>query len=93
MEDILTCSQVAKLLRMHVRTVYKLAQEGVIPGRKFGHSWRFSRKSILRMLGSGSEPNRRAKSATAKRKNASAAALNAGSPKATVFEKGNKWQG
>jgi len=52
-EQILTASQVAELLQVHLRTVYKLARKGLIPGRKFGGGWRFSREEILKMISSG----------------------------------------
>ena len=50
MEDILTASQVAALLKVHLRTVYKLVRKGTIPGRKFGGGWRFSKNEILKMI-------------------------------------------
>ena len=53
MEQILTASQVADLLQVHLRTVYKLARKGLIPGRKFGGGWRFSKDEILKMISSG----------------------------------------
>jgi len=52
MEDILTASQVASLLQVHPRTVYKLVKQGSIPGRKFGGGWRFSKNEILLMISS-----------------------------------------
>ena len=52
MEKILTASQVAGLLQVHLRTVYKLARRGLIPGRKFGGGWRFSQDEILKMISS-----------------------------------------
>lgn len=53
MEQILTASQVAELLQVHLRTVYKLARRGLIPGRKFGGGWRFSKEEILKMISTG----------------------------------------
>ena len=53
MEQILTASQVAELLQVHLRTVYKLARKGLIPGRKFGGGWRFSKDEIMKMISSG----------------------------------------
>lgn len=50
MEEILTASQVAALLQVHVRTVYKLARTGSIPGTKFGGGWRFSKAQIFKMI-------------------------------------------
>jgi excisionase family DNA binding protein len=57
MEDILTASQVASLLQVHPRTVYKLVKQGSIPGRKFGGGWRFSRSEILAMVHPQGAPN------------------------------------
>jgi len=50
MEEILTASQVASLLQVHPRTVYKLVKQGSIPGRKFGGGWRFSKSEIMLMI-------------------------------------------
>lgn len=49
MEEILTASQVAELLQVHPRTIYKLVKQGSIPGRKFGGGWRFNKNEILLM--------------------------------------------
>ncbi len=54
MDEILTASQVADLLQVHLRTIYKLVRQGAIPGRKFGGGWRFSKAEILRLV-SGQE--------------------------------------
>ena len=43
MEEIMTPSEVANLLKIHLKTVYKLAEKGVIPGNRIGRSWRFRR--------------------------------------------------
>jgi excisionase family DNA binding protein len=50
MDDILTASQVARLLQVHPRTVYKLVKQGALPGRKFGGGWRFSKGAIMLMI-------------------------------------------
>lgn len=50
MEEILTASQVAHLLQVHPRTIYKLVKQGSIPGRKFGGGWRFNKSEILLMV-------------------------------------------
>ena len=52
MDEILTASQVASLLQIHPRTVYKLVKQGSIPGGKFGGGWRFSRSEILNTISS-----------------------------------------
>ena len=49
-DEILTASQVASLLQVHPRTVYKLVKQGSIPGRKFGGGWRFRKSEILLMI-------------------------------------------
>lgn len=54
-EDIITASQVAEILHIHVRTVYRLTEEGVIPGSRIGRSWRFNKKDILDLVSSRPE--------------------------------------
>ncbi|HEY1371174.1 MAG TPA: helix-turn-helix domain-containing protein [Candidatus Binatia bacterium] len=50
MDEILTASEAAELLKVHKRTVYRLAEEGIIPGNRIGHRWRFSKQNILAMV-------------------------------------------
>ena len=59
MEQILKPSQVAELLQIHVKTVYRLAKEGLIPGSRVGRSWRFNEKLILELVSNkqGKRPN------------------------------------
>jgi excisionase family DNA binding protein len=52
MEDILTPVQVAELLKIHVKTVYKLAKQGTLSGHRIGRSWRFSRRRLIELLSS-----------------------------------------
>lgn len=40
-EKILTVREVAELLKINEKTVYRLASEGRVPGFKVGGSWRF----------------------------------------------------
>jgi excisionase family DNA binding protein len=47
-DETLTVSQVSKLLKLHRRTIYKLAQKGTIPGWKIGKSWRFLKSEIMK---------------------------------------------
>jgi len=54
MEEIMTPSEVASLLKIHLKTVYKLAERGVIPGNRIGRSWRFSRNDVLELVSSKS---------------------------------------
>ncbi len=50
MDEILTASQVADLLQLHPRTVYKLVKQGSLPGRKFGGGWRFNKSEIIGLI-------------------------------------------
>lgn len=52
MEEILTPLQVAELLKIHVKTVYKLAKEGTLAGNRIGRSWRFSKRQLMELLSS-----------------------------------------
>jgi excisionase family DNA binding protein len=45
-ENILTIREVAELLKINEKTVYKLAAASKIPGVKVGGSWRFDRTTI-----------------------------------------------
>jgi len=45
-DELMTARDVASHLRMHVITVYRLAQQGKIPGFKVGRQWRFQRDVI-----------------------------------------------
>lgn len=44
--DVLTVREVAEYLRLSESTVYRLVQDGEIPGRKIGGTWRFSKQSL-----------------------------------------------
>ena len=50
MREVITPAEVAGLLQIHVKTVYRLARRGVLPGRQIGRRWRFSRIEILALL-------------------------------------------
>lgn len=50
MDEILTASEAATLLKVHKRTVYRLAEAGIIPGSRIGHRWRFSKGNILALV-------------------------------------------
>ena len=53
---ILTIREVADLLKINEKTVYKLAADGKIPGFKVGGSWRFDRATITRWTEQGPTP-------------------------------------
>ena len=44
--DILTLEQVAELLQVNRRTIYRLVREGKIPAFKVGKQWRFKKEAI-----------------------------------------------
>ena len=44
--DILTIEELATYLRISRSTLYKLVQEGRLPGQKVGKRWRFHRGAI-----------------------------------------------
>lgn len=45
--------ELAICLKLPKRTLYKLAQEGKVPGQKVGRHWRFHRESIDKWLRQG----------------------------------------
>lgn len=45
-DEILTLPEVAQLLKVNDKTVYSLAQKGVLPAFKVGGQWRFKRVDI-----------------------------------------------
>ncbi len=51
-EDVLTPSEVAALLKIHLKTVYKLAERGVILGERSGRTWRFNRSDVMKLISS-----------------------------------------
>ena len=48
--DVMTLNEVAEYLRIPRSTVYKLVQEGRIPGQKVGRQWRFRRETVQAWL-------------------------------------------
>lgn len=48
--SILTIGELSDYLRIPRSTLYKLAQEGEIPGQKVGRRWRFLREAVDRWL-------------------------------------------
>jgi len=45
-----TVQQVAALLNVNAKTVYRLVQRGELPGFKVGGAWRFRREDIDRWI-------------------------------------------
>jgi excisionase family DNA binding protein len=44
--QVMTSIEAAEYLKMHVKTVCRLAKEGKIPARKVGSEWRFLRNVL-----------------------------------------------
>jgi excisionase family DNA binding protein len=53
MKEIMTPREAAEYLSVHVRTIYRLAKNGDIPGRKVGGSWRFKKNALDEWLSGG----------------------------------------
>lgn len=43
---VLTIDDLAEYLKISTSTLYKLAQEGKLPGKKVGRHWRFHRDAV-----------------------------------------------
>lgn len=48
--EVMGVKELAEYLRISVHTVYRLAEQGKIPGRKVGKRWRFHREVIVEWL-------------------------------------------
>ena len=46
----MTIDDLAKYLQVSKSSLYKLAQEGKVPGQKVGRHWRFRKEAIDRWL-------------------------------------------
>jgi len=56
--QLFTAEEAARYLRLHVKSIYRLARGGKIPGRKVGGSWRFHRDSLDRWVRDDKVPSR-----------------------------------
>jgi len=52
-DEFLTPLEVAALLKLHLKTIYKFAEKGVIPGSRIGRSWRFRRSEVEQLVREG----------------------------------------
>ncbi len=48
--EIMTIEELSGYLKIPKSTLYKLAQEGKLPGQKIGKQWRFGKRSIDRWI-------------------------------------------
>jgi excisionase family DNA binding protein len=49
-DKVLTIRELSTYLKISKSTLYKLAQEGKVPGQKIGKHWRFHKDTIDRWL-------------------------------------------
>ena len=50
MDEFWTAEEVSNYLRIPQSTIYKLAQDKVLPGFKVGKHWRFRRETVLEWI-------------------------------------------
>ena len=50
-DTVMTIEDLAAYLKLSKSTLYKLCQEGKVPGQKVGRHWRFHKAVIDRWLG------------------------------------------
>lgn len=56
-DTVMTIGELAEYLKLSRSTLYKLCQEGKVPGQKVGRHWRFHKAVIDRWLGARAELN------------------------------------
>ena len=49
-KQILTISEAAEYLKLGKRTIYKLARNGMIPGKRVLNRWRFEKESLRKWI-------------------------------------------
>ena len=54
-DEIMTIDELAVYLKISKSTLYKLAQEGILPGSKVGKHWRFHKDTVVEWLKSHPE--------------------------------------
>ena len=57
--EVMTIDDLAGYLQVSKSSLYKLAQEGRVPGQKVGKHWRFKKDAVDRWLESHPEGTRR----------------------------------
>lgn len=65
-DDVLTLEEAAAFLKLPADTIRSRAEEGDLPGRRFGSEWRFARVAVLTWLADGDPAKRRHTSSTAR---------------------------
>lgn len=46
MQPMLNCNEVAMLLKVHPKTIQRMATRGELPARRAGRGWRFAPQAI-----------------------------------------------
>ena len=54
-KEIVTIEEAAAYLQIGKRSIYKLAKEGKIPGKKVLNKWRFEKESLRAWVSGGSD--------------------------------------
>jgi excisionase family DNA binding protein len=54
--EYLTVKEVAKSLKIHTNTVYKMCRQGTIPAVKMGKEWRIDRQEFIKLMKGKSDP-------------------------------------
>ena len=49
-KDVMTIDELSEYLQVSKSSLYKLAQDGKVPGQKVGKHWRFRKEAIDRWL-------------------------------------------
>ena len=57
-KEILTIEEAASFLQISKKSLYKLAKEGKIPGKKVLNKWRFERDSLKAWIRNGREKSK-----------------------------------
>lgn len=56
MKEVMTPTEAAEYLKLHIRTIYRLVKKNQIPCRKVGGSWRFKKDTLDEWLSGGEAP-------------------------------------
>ncbi len=62
-DEVLTLEEVAAFLKLSPDTIRSRAEEGDLPGKRFGNEWRFARLAVLAWLADGETRGRKRRSA------------------------------
>jgi excisionase family DNA binding protein len=50
LDEVLTVGEVAVLLKIHPKTVYRFLKANELRGHRFGRIWRFKKSDIMKLL-------------------------------------------